>query len=147
MKMIEFLSEHNACDEGLGWASENCRSIRECWDKAKPDWLIWLATMPGVLTKRELHEFALWSANQVRHLLKDHRSIIALDIKRKWLDGEASDEKLTEARSAAMDAAMDAADAEWVAADEASAAAWYAARAAQAEWLRQNTKPNFKDEA
>ncbi len=73
---------------------------------------------------RALHEFGLWCAEQVRHLMTDERSTHALDVKRKWLDGQATDDELSAARDAAWDAAGDAAG------DAARAAAWAAVGAA-----------------
>lgn len=164
--MIDFLKKHNACDDDIEWATNSCRSLMDCWNKAKPGWLIWLATRDGVLTDRELHEFSLWSANQVRHLMTDPRSTAALDAKRGWLDGEVSDKELASAEEAAWAAAKSAAwaaeSAAWAASKSAAwaavkSAAWaavkaswaagteslVAARESQAAWLRENTKPNF----
>jgi len=100
----EFLKKHSACEEGFKWAVENCKTMQEVWDTAKPEWLTWLATRPGVVTDRELFEFALWSAQQVKHLMKDDRSKNALLVRRKWLDGEASNEEMNVAESAAREA-------------------------------------------
>ena len=71
---------------------------------------------------RTLHEFAIWCAEQALGLIKnpDPRSLEALEVKRLWLDGEATDDELAAARAAAWNAAWDA----------ARAAAWAAARAA-----------------
>jgi hypothetical protein len=89
---------------------------------------------------RALHEFGLWCAEQVRHLMTDERSTHALDVKRKWLDGQATDDELSAAWDAAWDAAKDAAGdaaraaaraAAWAAVGAAAKdAAWAAARAA-----------------
>ncbi len=83
-----------------------------------------LAELSEDETERALHEFMLWCAEQVRQLMVDERSRHALDVKRRWLDGEATEEEL----AAAMDAAWDAVGkAAWVA---AGAASMDAARAA-----------------
>lgn len=90
-----------------------------------------------------LNEFACWSAEQA--LLQaghepDPRSWAAIETKRKWLKGEATDEELDAARDAARAAARAGAGvAAWAAAE---AAAWAAARAAawDATWAAQNTK-------
>lgn len=187
-----FCRKYSACGPGREWALANCATMQECWDKAKPEWVVWIATQTGVLTDRELHEFALWSATQVRHLMKDERSTHALDVRRRWLDGNATEDEMAAASAAALAAAgaaaLDAADAEeldaalaasratslatpWAAtawgtaSATAWAAAWAAARdvawdaardvawdeawdealAAQASWLRENTKPNFEN--
>lgn len=88
-------------------------SEREC---------LWLAD-----ATRTLHEFALWCAEKALKLdpHPDQRSLNALEVKRRWLDGQASDQELDAARAAAWDAAGDA----------AGDAAWAAAWAAQNEKL------------
>jgi hypothetical protein len=125
----EFCLRHNACEEGREWATANCTSMQEVWETAKPEWLIWIATRPGVLTDKELRLFAVWSARQVQHSMTDPRSINALDVAERHANGLATDEEMEAAYAAARDAAR--------------AAAYAAARDAQAEWLRKNTKPNF----
>ena len=172
---IEFLKRNGACRDGVKWASENCETLQDAWDKAKPEWVVWLATQPGVLTERELHEFGLWCAEQVRHLMTDPRSIAALDAKRAWLDGEISDEQLKEVKRAAQTAllelAIDAPTSAFWAADAALSAAVIgldailvrlateyitecvveamyerdSIYAAQAAWLRKNIKPKFPE--
>ena len=68
--------------------------------------------------------FAVWCARQVQHLMKDKRSVAALDVAENFANGLASSEELMAARDAAWDAARDAAR------DEAWDAAWDAAGAA-----------------
>ena len=87
--MKQWLKQHNACKKGYDWAVQNCSTMQEVWDKAKPEWLIWVALR--ALTDRELHEFSLFCAESVRHLMTDPRSTNALDVKRRWLDGQATD--------------------------------------------------------
>ena len=50
-------------------------------------------------TERTLHEFAIWCAEQALSLIEkpDPRSLNALEVKRRWLDGKASDEDLAAA--------------------------------------------------
>ena len=154
MTIKEFCDRHNACRGGREWAIKNCDSMQEAWEKAKPEWLIWIATRPGVLNKNTLRLFAVWSARQVQYLMQDARSTTALDVAEKHAAGNATDEELAAAwdaawdaaRAAERDAARDAAwDAAWDAArDAARDAAWDAARDAQAKYLRENTNPNFK---
>ena len=122
MTIEEFCKKHLACSEGREWALANCTSMSEAWAKLKPEWMIWVATREGVLTDKELRLFAVWSARQVQHLMKDHRSIAALDVAERHASGQATDEELAAAWDAAGVAAGDA----------------------QAAWLRANTNPNFK---
>lgn len=83
--------------------------------------------------EKEWRLFAVRCARSVQHLMKDPRSISALDVAERHANGQASDDELVAAsdaaRAAAMDAAGDAAgaaarDAAW---DAAGAAAWDAA--------------------
>ena len=76
-----------------------------------------------------LHEFACVCAEYALTLIDnpDQRSIKAVEVKRAWLRGEATDEELATTRDAARDAARDA----WeVARDAARATAWIASWAA-----------------
>ena len=136
MTIEEFCNEHCACDPGREWALANCADMNEVWQKAKPEWLIWVAIQPGVLTDRELRLFACWCARQVWHLLTDERSHNAVEVAERFARGEATRDELYDAwdaaRTAARTAARDAAD-----------AAWTAARDAQAQYLRENTTPSF----
>ena len=160
MKTIkQFCSEHSACLEGQEWALAHCKNMQEVWSAAQPEWLIWVATRPGVLTERELRLFAVWCARSVQHLLTDPRSFEAITVAERYANGDATEGELAAARDAAWVAARDADwEAAWSAAKAASAAAWAAARHAdnaadwaaraaardaQAEWLRANTQPNF----
>ena len=90
--------------------------------------------------RRVWAEFALWCAEQVKRLTRDGRSLHALEVTRRYLDGYAT---LVELRAAcdaaaayaaayAAAAAADAAYAAAAAADAAAAAAAYAAYAADA---------------
>ena len=146
----EFCDKHNACADGREWALAHCENMADAWVKLPDDYLIWVATRPGVLTDLELRQFALWCARQVEHLMEDERSKEALNVVERFLNGEATQEELKAARSAAdaaarsADARSAAADAARFAARSAADAAWSAARSAQVKYLRENTKPNFK---
>ena len=87
---------------------------------------------------KEIRLYAVWCARQVQHLIKDPRSLVALDVAERFANGEATVEELDAARDAAPDAAPGAALGEaWGA---AWWAAWWAARGAargavsDAEW-------------
>lgn len=89
---------------------------------------------------RVLHEVALHYAESVRHLIKDDRRWAVLDVKRRWLDGEATDDELAAARDAwsiawhaVWDGAWDTRAASWAAwVDWAAWADWAASAAANA---------------
>ena len=162
MTITEFCDRHRACKDGREWALANCKTMQEAWDTARPKWLIWIATRPGVLDDRTLRKFAAWSPRQVQHLMTDPRSTHALDVAERHAEGLATDEELAAAWDAARDAAWDAARdarAAWDAARDAARdaraawdaardaawdAAWASARDAQASWLRENAKPNWE---
>jgi len=83
---------------------------------------------------KEIRLFMAWCARQVQHLMRDQRSITALDVSERYAKGLATQEELeiaiddADAASAAADAyASAAADAYAAAAADAYAAAAYAA--------------------
>jgi len=131
----------DACEEGIAEAMKYS-TPQEAWEKVEPLNLIWIFI--EIADDKTKHLFALWSARQVQHLMTDPRSIAALDVKEKWLKGEATDEELKialeaarYARAAAADAAARAAAraaataaAAYAAGYAADAAAYYAADAA-----------------
>ena len=103
---------------------------------------------PELIDRKLLHELACDFAERAQtYVNAPHQdSLKAIEVKRKWLRGEATDDELRVARDAARAAwatarttvAARAADAAWAAAadDDARAAwaAWPAAQAAEADW-------------
>ena len=143
-EIADFCNTHNACSDGRDWALDSCESMHDVWLTARPDWLIWVATRPEVLSDRDLRLFACWCARQVWHLLKDDRSKNAVIVAEKYAVGEATAEEL-KAAEAAAEAAVKAAwgetwtaewaaarSAEWTAAAEWAAAEWSAEACAAA---------------
>ena len=59
---------------------------------------------------RELRLYAVWCARQVQHLMKDPRSLKALDVAEKFANGEATEQDLAAAWAAARAAARAAAE-------------------------------------
>ncbi len=53
---------------------------------------------------REWRLYAVWCARQVQHLMRDKRSLDALDVAERYAIGEATDDELEAAWSAARDA-------------------------------------------
>jgi hypothetical protein len=111
MKTITYkmLMENNACYDpkviGMpeDYEGTPLEFIREYRSKVKrPDDIVWVLTRRNVVNKSLLHEFALFCGNQVRHLMKDERSIKALDITRAYLDGKATREELETASKDAI---------------------------------------------
>jgi len=109
---------------------------------------------------KEIRLYAVWCARQVQHLMKDPRSINALDVAERFANGTASNEELAAARDAAWAAAKAAARnaaraAAWaagsVARDAARAAAWAewaaaGAAAGSAEWAAARAAAREKQE-
>jgi hypothetical protein len=124
--MKELLIKLNACDEAIEWAGD--RTIEEIVkDCDRGDWLLWLAKKIGIklqpLTLAKGH-----CANTVRHLMKNERSIKAVDMAIAFGEGKATMKELNNAANAAADAA----DAASYAANAAAGAAYAAAGAAYA---------------
>ena len=129
-KLLNYLGKTKADDEEV--------TITTILDSNGLNDAIWC--LRAVVGKdREIRLFAVWCARQVQHLLKDQRSIDALDVAERYANGQATKEELAAAwSSATWDAARDAAweaeaaarDAAWAAAEAASEADVWAARAA-----------------
>ena len=120
----KFAKQFGACGDGAEWAITNCAEMDDVWQKAKPEWLIWVATRDGVLDDKTLRLFACWSVRQVWHLLSDERSRRAVEVAERFAHGECNETELDAAWAAARAAAWAAA---W---DAAGDAAWAAVRAA-----------------
>lgn len=110
---------------------------------------LWAVLWEALIDAPLLHEFACRCAERALRRVEnpDPRSMRAIEVKRAWIRGEATDDELEAARAAAQDAARAARHATWAAAeaaalDSAEAAAWAAAgdaaedaaRAAERQW-------------
>jgi hypothetical protein len=94
--MKDLLIKLNACNEAQEWA------VGKTWEEVynqchRGDWLLWLfnKTNPDdlqLLTLAKGH-----CANTVRHLMKDERSIIAVDTAIAFGEGKATREELSAA--------------------------------------------------
>jgi hypothetical protein len=163
LSIKKFCERHGACYEGREWAVAHCRTMEQVWARAKPEWVVWIATRHGVLTDQKLREFALRCARQVQHLMADPRSVAALDTVEAYISGRATAEQLSDALEAARSVVRSATrpgaarSATWAANAARSetarlAATWASAWAEwematakikQAQWLRENCVPNF----
>ena len=120
----ELLIELNACKDAREWAGD--KSWEEIYNTChRGDWLLWLfkRTNPDDLQLLTLAKGRC--ANTVRHLMKDKRSIKAVDAAIAFGEGKISKEELDAAASAASDGAAYAAVS--AAADDAAYAAYDAA--------------------
>jgi len=120
--MKELLLKLRACKEAVEWAGD--KTAKEIIDTChRGDWLLWLAyklevdDRPFTLAKGHC-------ANTVRHLMKDKRSIKAVDAAIAYGNGEISKEELKDSSYASYAA--------YYAADASYAASAYAASAASA---------------
>jgi hypothetical protein len=108
-KLLKHLGKTQADDEPL--------SLITILDSNGLDDALWcLRAVDG--RNREIRLYAVWCARQVQHLMKDQRSIDALDVAERFANGQATENELDIARDAAMEA--------WVAWAVAKVAAWSA---------------------
>jgi hypothetical protein len=94
---------------------------------------VWAFTRKGIVNEKTLRLFAVGCARKVQHLMKDQRSIDALDVAERYANGNATEDELAAARKAAGAAGAAAREAARGAArdaakDGAGVAAWGAAR-------------------
>lgn len=122
------ISRFNPCKESIEFR-KNYSCFKSAWNNCpRGDWMLWIAKKLDVDLLKLTTAKAL-CANTVRHLMKDDRSIKAIDVALMFGQGKATIEELEIAAddAAATDDATYAADAAYAAADTA-----YAANAAAA---------------
>jgi len=122
LSIKEFCELHGACTDGKEWAIANNKTMDEVWNTSKPEWLVWIATRPNVLTEKELILFSCFCVRRVWHLLDDEGSKNAVVVAEKYANGEATKDELSAAAYAAANAANAAAHAANAAAHAADAA-------------------------
>jgi hypothetical protein len=132
---MKLLEELGSCIEGMEFASEY-PTLQDAWTACpRGDWMLWLAKRLGV-DLRTLTLAKALCASTVRHLMKDPRSLAAIDAAVDFGRGKIMEQKLKKAAYAAVDAVYAAyaaaVDAAAAAADAAAAAADAAAYAAYA---------------
>lgn len=154
MNVKEFCRKHNACHTGSKFALKFA-TMKDVWDalmRGEPDkktarcWALWIISRDGVLSKMERVELSVRFAEHVKHLMKDQRSIDALEVAKRYAEGNATDEELEQAADDATHAdyaayAAYAADAYAAGAAAYAVAAYDAERAAQLEILRSLPNP------
>ena len=124
-EMNQLLRKLNACKGVRDWAQG--KTFEEVYTTChRGDWLNWLFARTNPEDLRILTLVKGQQANTVRHLMKDERSLNAIDTAIAFGEGRATREELSRAARAAADAA--AAAAAWAAAS----AAWAARAAASA---------------
>ena len=129
MNIDKLLIELKACQEARIWAAG--KSWKEIFDTChRGDWLLWLYKRTNQGDLRKFTLVKAYCANTVRYLMKDERSIRAVDTAISFGNGEATEQELDADAYAAYAASADAAYA--AAADAAADVAAYAAYAAAA---------------
>ena len=132
----QFLKSKQACAESIKWLEDRTieQAVEDC---QRGDWLLWLAYKLGV-KDRILTKAKAACANTVRHLMKDKRSLDALDAAIKYSEGEISRRDLNIFVTAADHAAAHASAASEdyaVSAEYAAAVAAHASVAAYANFV------------
>jgi hypothetical protein len=129
--MKELLIQLNACQEAKDWASD--KSWNEIYETChRGDWLLWLFNKTNPNDLQALTLAKGHCANTVRHLMKDERSIKAVDVAIAFGEGKASLEELRSAAYAAASAAYAAAYTDADAYAAAAAASFVASASAAA---------------
>ena len=121
----DLLIELNACEDAVRWAGDMTieEVVKTCH---RGDWMLWLAARIQI-DHRKLTLAKAYCVNTVRHMMKDERSIKAVDTAIAYGEGEETEQDLKQVADAA-----NAAYAYYAYADSAAAAAYYAAAAADA---------------
>lgn len=106
-ELKNYLIERGACETSIKYC-EN-KSSEQAWDECQdPEWMLWvLDYSKHEHTERELRLIAVEFARMVQHLMKDERSIRALEVAERYANGQATEEELANARSAARAAGRD----------------------------------------
>ena len=129
----EFLIQKNACSRGFDFAKDlTLEQFLNTCDQG--DWILWLFARMNPDCLRELTLAKAHCANTVRHLMKDERSIKAVDVAIAFGEGKVTRTELDDAADAAFAAYAAYAGAAASAAAAADAAAADAADAAFAAY-------------
>ena len=127
MKTKTEIEKFNPCREALKFR-EKFTSFKDAWDNCpRGDWMLWIAQKLEV-DQRKLTLAKALCAETVIHLMKDKRSIKAIEVAKAYSKGEVGENEL-KAAYACADAAAYAADAAYAVDDDSAApyAASYAA--------------------
>lgn len=134
MKHIETLKSLGACHEAVRWASTQ-PDLETAWDNCNnPEWMLWLDRKVNLFTDSDRRLMAcafvrrtpLGDGRTVWDHLDDERFRNAVEVAERYARGEATDDELHIARSAAGYAA--------------GSAAWYAAMSAASSTARSTAR-------
>ena len=109
-KHFEFLHMHGACGDAVEFATR-FPTLRAAWLACeRSDWMMWLLRHAGYSDRRKLVKIAVRSIKEtplknggfVHDLLKDQRSIDAIAVLQRYVDGgDVTTPELVEAKNAA----------------------------------------------
>jgi hypothetical protein len=100
----KFLKKHDACEDGYEFAKD--LTLEQFLDTCnRGDWILWLFERTNPLDERLMTLAAGHCANSVRHLMRDERSLRAVDMAIAYGEGRATEEELEAAAEAAAAAA------------------------------------------
>jgi uncharacterized membrane protein len=130
MKLIDQIKKFKPCKKGVKWLGN--RSLEQFWNECdRSDWMMWylgnFVNELGYPTTKEIIFINVQIVRSVQYLMKDQRSIDALDVFEKYALGNASEEEFINARKLAASASAWA----WA---SASASASYSASASASAW-------------
>ena len=138
MTFQEQLKNLNACEEAREWVQD--KTLQEAFSACqRADWMLWAYANLYPKNVRELTLAKGHCVNTVRHLMRDERSIKAIDAAIGFGEGKIDESELDAAYSASADAyaaARAAACADAAAYVASYAAAYVAARAADDAYAR-----------
>jgi len=142
----EQLENINACEEALNWVKD--KTLQEAFTTCeRADWMLWAYAKLYPDNLRELTLAKGHCANTVRHLMKDDRSIAAVDAAINYGNGIITLDELNAAATSAYAAAYIAATSAYAAAytDADATTAIYAAAATAASAAAR--KQSLKEQA
>ncbi len=112
--MIQFkdylldVNGYKACQDAREWNGN--RTLAQCWAECeRGDWMMWLLSHAKLSDLITLTKIKALQVEKIRHLLKDPRSIAALDAAHSFGRGEISEQELSASAAAAAAAAAYAA--------------------------------------
>jgi hypothetical protein len=108
-RAIDIIKSYKPCNAAVKWLGKRTveQMVNEC---ERGDWLLWLAEKAG-LDLQPLTLAKARCAKTVVHLMKDERSIKAVEVAERFGLGQATREELADAAYAAADVDFAAADA------------------------------------
>jgi hypothetical protein len=130
---LKAIKEYDPCSEGLKKLLKHLGKTK-CDEEPLP--LVEILKSNGLddalwclrsVDHKSVRLYAVACAREVQHLMTDARSLKALDVAEAYANGKATEEEMEQARSAACDAAADAAKEAYYAAADAAKEAYYAA--------------------